>query len=245
MFNISLLCPTLQRPLGLERVWVSALNTANNPEEIELIIYAESYDESTLSKATELQNKFGNQVRTIVASEKLPYGNLHNICCKEARSDIFMCTTDDLIFRTHDWDLRIKETFDKYDDKIMYVYPNDGHWGKQLGTHGFVHRRWYEALGYIHPPIFTADYYDNYLMDVCRALGRDMYVEEVLIEHMHWTFGKSDFDKTAQEVHQRRTSTDNSVIYGSQSTHDVQSQDIAKLQQAIDNFKKKEKDSDG
>ena len=70
MFNISLLCPTLQRPLGLERVWVSALNTANNPEEIELIIYAESYDESTLSKATELQNKFGNQVRTIVASEK-------------------------------------------------------------------------------------------------------------------------------------------------------------------------------
>ena len=72
------------------------------------------------------------------------------------------------------------------------------------------------------------------MMDTCRALGRGVYMSDILIEHMHWTFGKSEFDRTAQEAHQRRGSTNNGGIYQSHETKQVQEKDIEKLNAFID-----------
>jgi len=141
----------------------------------------------------------------------------------------FFCGADDLIFRSQGWDTSIKDVFKQYNDKIAYVYPNDGHWGSELGTHGMFHKNWYNVLGYITPSIFTVDYSDNYIMDISRGLGRAIYMSEILVEHMHWTFGKSDFDQTAQEAHGRRKTTNNQAVYQSDGTKRLQVQDIEKL----------------
>ena len=231
MFDISLLCPTRNRPDGLETMWMSAIEMADNPESIELVLYIDDDDKNSISKSNDLRERFGDQINATVGKrgEEI-YSNLHNICCSKSRADIFFGCADDLIFRTTGWDSRARHHFEKIADKIAYIFPDDGHWGEELGTHGFFHRKWYEALGYLSPPVFTVDYSDNYVADISRAVGRYIYMPEVLVEHMHWTFGKSAFDKTAQEAHVRRHLTDNAALYRSSETENIKKIDIKKLQ---------------
>ena len=236
MFDISILCPTKNRCEGLERMWLSALETCDSPTSIELVLYIESDDINTLNKAEDFEKQYTNQILKIIASTDVIYSDLHNICCKHSTSDIFLCAADDLIFRTPSWDTLVKNIFIKSTDKIMYVYPNDGHWGEKLGTHGFFHKRWYNTLGYISPPFFTVDYADNYIMDVSQSLNRAIYLPNILLEHMHWTLGKSPFDLTAHEAHQRRLSTNNANIYMSDDVQQSQLEDIEKLTQVIKSY---------
>jgi hypothetical protein len=68
-------------------------------------------------------------------------------------------------------------------------------------------------------------------MDVARGVGRAVYLDNILVEHMHWTFSKSDFDDTAREGHIRRRATDNAAIY--QTAKIMIENDIVKLKGAI------------
>ena len=81
-------------------------------------------------------------------------------------------------------------------------------------------------MGYLAPPIFTVDYSDNYVNDLSNAIGRRFYIEDIFIEHMHWTFGKMEMDTTAKDAHQRRHSTNNAEIYSSFETMQNQREDM-------------------
>ena len=222
---ISILCPTRNRTAGLSRMWQSALDTADNPDCLELVIYVDHDDEAT-HKFLECNLP---EALVIISNPDKPeiYSNLHNICCNGCTHDILMGCADDVVFRTNGWDTAVIEEFNKLDDKIGFVYPNDGHHGENLGTHGFFHKNWFNTLGYISPPIFNVDYSDNYVMNVAKGVERCIYLPKILIEHMHWTFGKSDFDVTAKEGHARRLSTNNANIF--RQSHQMQLDDIQKL----------------
>ena len=209
---ISILCPTKYRPEGLRRMWESALETSSL--KLELVLYVEEYDLETLHDIPLLPNN--DSINTIIGDGQQIYSNLHNVCCDASKYDIVMGAADDIVFRTKGWDKRVVEEFDKLNkDQIAYVYPNDGHHGENLGTHGFFHRNWFNTLGYLSPPIFSVDYSDNYVMDLSRSLGRAIYMPDVLVEHMHWSFGKSDFDVTAQVAHEKRLRDNNKEKYES------------------------------
>ena len=234
MFSISLLCPTRKRTESLERMWLSALQTAKFPKKLELVLYIDSEDLKSRLKADEFIGKYGNQINlTISGNKKEIYSNLHNICCEKVSSDIIFSAADDLIFRTKDWDSLALGFFDLYKDKILYLYPDDGHWGQEFGTHGFFHRKWFDTLGYLSPPIFDVGFSDNYIMDVSRGVDRCAYTPDILIEHMHWTFGKSEFDDTAQQAHKKRLEIDNEKIYESPETIRMKQDDISKLMKVI------------
>jgi hypothetical protein len=207
---ISLLCPTRNRVDMLRRMWVSACDTANNPDDLELVLYVDKDDTETLT-LNPMQHR--GTIKHIMENKKEPYGNLHNICAANASHDILMGCADDVVFRTQGWDTKVLAEFDRIPDKIGYIYPNDGHHGENLGTHGFFHKNWLDVLGYLVPPIFTVDYSDNYVMDVSKGIGRSIYIEDILVEHMHWTFGKSEFDSTSREAHIRRNRDNNAKIY--------------------------------
>lgn len=226
---ISILCPTRNRVSGLSRMWQSALDTADNPYSLELVLYVD-YDDEETNKF--LQSNL-SEALVIRSNPEKPeiYSNLHNICCKNSTHDIFMGCADDVVFRTTGWDTAVIEEFNKLDDKIGFVYPNDGHHGKNLGTHGFFHKNWFNTLGYVAPPIFNVDYSDNYVMNVSKAINRCIYLPSVLVEHMHWTFGKGIFDSTAQEAHVRRLKTNNAGVFNASLQR--QADDAQKLQEFI------------
>jgi len=232
MYNISLLCPTRNRVDGLIRMWASAIDTASDPSQIELVLYVDHDDSATLDL---LQSEQMDRVSVIISdpNHKEIYSNLHNICCREAKSDIVFGCADDLIFRSHDWDKIVLDKFRQIEDRIAFIFPNDGHWGSKFGTHGFFHKKWFDVLGYLAPPIFTVDYSDNYVNDLANAINRRFYMEDIFIEHMHWTFGKMEMDQTAIEAHKRRNSTNNAAIYSNFETMQKQREDMQKLFKSI------------
>jgi len=232
MYNISLLCPTRHRTQGLKRMWDSALNTAADPDKIELVLYIDYDDEETINflKSNTLSN-----IIKIISNPSQPeiYSNLHNICCQNSNADIVFSCADDLIFRSNGWDDLVINKFNEIKDKIAFLFPNDGHWGSKFGTHGFFHKNWFNGLGYLSPALFTVDYSDNYINDIAKAINRSFYMENIFIEHMHWTFGKMEFDQTAREAHDRRSNTNNASIYRNFETMQQQREDIQKLFQFI------------
>ncbi len=233
MFNISLLSPTKKRTDSLSRMWKSVLDTADNPSQIELVLYVDHDDNETLQF---LESNL-KDCKVIVSDpdKKEIYSNLHNVCCENASANIVMSAADDIIFRSKSWDTEIIEIFNQIHDNIAYIYPDDGYNGVKLGTHGFFHKDWFKALGYLSPPVFTVDYSDNYTMDVAKGVNRCFYLSACLVEHMHWTIGKSAFDQTFSEAHQRRALTDNKSIYENETTKSMIQNDIEKLNRIIKN----------
>lgn len=204
--SISILCPTRNRTNDFLRMYYSALEKSCQPDQIEFVICVDQDDIGS-------QQICGKNITSFISPPDHIYSNLHNLCASKAQHDILMGAADDIVFRTLGWDDLVRQEFEKLDDKIAYVYPNDGAHGVNLGTHGFFHKKWFETLGYLSPPIFTIDYSDNYVMDVARGVGRAIYLPNVLVEHMHWSFGKSEVDQTALEGCRRRQQTDNQRIF--------------------------------
>ncbi|MDZ7742993.1 MAG: hypothetical protein U5Q03_14975 [Bacteroidota bacterium] len=110
-----------------------------------------------------------------------------------------MQCADDIRFRTPGWDAMVRTAISQYDDRIVYVYGRDGINDEAMATHGFMHRRWYEALGYFTWPEFTSDYGDLWNHTIAEKLGRLHFIPELYTEHLHPAVGKAPVDETHRE----------------------------------------------
>lgn len=191
---ISILLPTRNRPDNIVRLIDSIQRTADNPSGIEVIIAIDEDD-------TSYEELFDSprQNTTIFKTGRQVLSKYWNDCYEKSRGDILMHCGDDIIFRTKGWDTAVKDTFAEYPDNIVFVFGNDGspHNGN-FGTHGFIHRRWAETVGYFVPPYFSSDYNDTWLNDVAKMIDRHRHIP-ILTEHMHPDMGKAELDATHRE----------------------------------------------
>lgn len=202
----------------------SARDTAT--EDIEVVCYVDT-DEPRLSEYRGLDVKLFTTPRTTLSK-------YWNMACERATGDIFMHCGDDLIFRTHGWDEMVKNKFEEYPDRIVFVHGNDGHPDKDrakgFGTHGFLHKNWVDAVGYFVPPHFSSDYNDTWLNDVSEMIHRKAYVP-ILTEHMHPAFQKGELDKTHQERIIRHQTDNVDQLYS--QTIDERRKDAEKLRKVM------------
>ena len=194
--DISVLVPTRNRPIQLKKLIISVYETAFDPDNIEMCFYINE-DEKTVS--VEVIESLGYKNIKFKCGERVIMGDLWNKAMELATADILMLGNDDFIFRSRDWDRYILEVFEKYEDKILYVYGKNGNPQQKSGTYGFLHRNWVNTVGYFTPPYFVSDGVDGWLNEVSLSLGRRVFVPEVFIEHMHFTLGKSAMDSTYAE----------------------------------------------
>lgn len=219
--------PTRGRPHYLDRVYNSALDLANDPDNIEFSFYVDNDDVPSQDKIETFKNSH------MVVGERIVLSQMWNEAYKLATADIFMHSGDDLIFRSKNWDSYILDAFAKYEDKIVLVGGNDGsgvHDGKFF-THGFIHRNWVNTVGYFVPPYFSSDYNDTWLNDVARKINRWYYVPEVLTEHMHPAFNKGPMDQTHQDRAARHRRDNVAELYD--RTHNLRMSDADKLSNFI------------
>lgn len=188
--RISLVFATRNRPENLRRFYQSVKNTAHELPEI--CVYIDNDDLVSVAVAKELGFKY-------VQGSRLPLAQCYNAAANLATGNILMFAGDDLIFRKKGWDSMVRSEFNRYSDKIIFVYGHDGHQGERLGTHGFLHRRWIQAVGYFVPPYYCKDYFDQWITEVADALGRKVYLPVILAEHMHHIWGKAPMDSTYSE----------------------------------------------
>jgi hypothetical protein len=222
---ISVLCPTRNRPDNVRRLLASGRGTATGP--VQYVFYCDS--DALLPADVAM----APDVIT-VAGPRIVLSDMWNKCAEHAEGDVFMQCGDDIIFRTPAWDATVYSVLARYPDKIVFVYGRDGLHAPDFGTHGFVHRRWYETLGYFTPPYFSSDYGDTWLNDLAKRVGRHVHVTEILTEHMHPVAGKADWDQTHQERLARRT-RDNVASIWARTTPEREA-DARKLQAAIEEF---------
>ena len=219
---ISILCATRGRPEAYKRMCQSALDLADG--EIEFVSYHDDDD-------TTEYDYIGSHKE--IVGPRIMLSQTWNECQKAASGPFYMYLCDDFVFKTRGWDTQIKKEFNKFKDKIVLVYCDDGIQGKRMGTVGVLHKNWVDVVGYLFPPYFSGNYPDKWVTDVARRVGRKVYTP-VLVEHMHYRVGKGEIDKTMREKMDRDKRDNNRQIYKDKENERVT--DAIKLRKAIHEF---------
>lgn len=188
---ISILLPSRGRPHSIPRLMRSLEETTRGPYEV--IVRLDSDDDSEYPTFPKL---------AYIDDDRATLSGLWNDCYLNANGDIFMQCGDDIVFRTEGWDELVSAAFPE--DGITFVHGDDlGGKGERLGTHGFLRREWTDAVGCFTPDHFAADYTDLWLNEVADAIGRRVFLPDVITEHLHPGFEKAPWDQTYQETHER------------------------------------------
>lgn len=182
---ISILAPSRGRVEAACEMACSARLTANGP--VEILVYADNDDPTDYETRPCLRVHRGPRITLSDCWNKL---------ADIAEGDILGMGADDIRFRTQGWDLRVRDMFDMFSDRIAFVHGRDGIHDEKLGTHGFVSREWVDTVGYFTWPTFPADYADTWLHVLADGIGRRVFVPDVLIEHLHPIAGKGEWDQT-------------------------------------------------
>ena len=98
---------------------------------------------------------------------------------------------DDHLPRTQRWDCLL---INALGDRPGVAYGNDLNQGEKLPTAVLMSAGIPAALGYMSPPGCEHLYLDNFWLFLGEILGNIKYKREVIIEHMHPTVGKGEWD---------------------------------------------------
>lgn len=205
---ISILVPTRNRPENVIRLINSAVTNSNNPKNLEFIFYVDDDDKSFPDLDSTIKTK-------IVYGPRMWLSIMQNILYANASGDILMYAADDIEFQSKDWDIRIKQEFEKYNDKILLVFGNDkGTHGEKIATHGFLHRRWIETLGVFAAPM-RLSLSDQWHTENARQIGRLVYLPDLVIKHIHYRQGEKEafFDNTYKDVYLQSNSWRPAITY--------------------------------
>lgn len=228
---ISVLVPSRGRPDWLSRTIRTAYETATHQRRVEFVIWLDDDDRYDLDYAFKVRFSAPEQYATdlvqIIRGERRLLSECWNICAQHARGEIMMHCGDDLTFDTPGWDTHVRQAFAETPDKILFAYGNDlGPHGETFGTHGFVHRKWVETVGYFVPPLFSSDWNDVWLNEVAKMIRRHRLLP-FITEHHHYTFGKAERDQTHAEREERGARDDVVNLY--KRTQKDRESDAAKL----------------
>ena len=216
MEKISILTPTRDRVSFCAELIKTCVLTSDHPKELEFVFYIDNDDNASKEYFDELVPYLESRDESgikIVTGDRIVLSETLNKCMDVAEGDILFHCGDDIRFRTQGWDTIVRNKFDEFDDKIVFVFGTDGvHPPGSFGTHGFIHRKWVEAVGYFVPPYFSSDYNDTWLNDVGKDIKRYEHID-IYTEHMHPVANKHFWDNTHLERMERHRNDNVDTLY--------------------------------
>jgi hypothetical protein len=118
-----------------------------------------------------------------------------------ATYDYIVFMGDDHVVRTPGWDSLLAQSLEEPGlDGWGIAYGNDLLQGAGLATAAMVSSKIIRTLGYIAPPGLIHLYMDDAWMRLGEACSFLRYRPDVVVEHMHFTAGKSKVDDGYAEV---------------------------------------------
>ncbi len=194
---IEILVPTRGRP-------ATTLNEVNNSfydtktlEDTGLVFIAD-YDDETWISGDGFE--YDNETRIFVGGADQPVGLGIGAALNHAafagdyvnKADILGFSADDVRFKTKGWDAAIAEALK--DGGIAWC--NDGANGELLANHWMVSTDIIKALGWFAVPACRHFFTDNAWTEIAKGADCLHYLGDYLMEHLHWSFGKSEKDTT-------------------------------------------------
>ena len=172
---ISICLASRKRPEPFKEMYLSAIVMADNPSDIEFIVYRDDDDETEYHKSENIIYITGPRKNLV---------EMVNKCYKKASGDIFMHFCDDMVFKTAHWDTKAKKMFETYSpDKILLLCPDNSDWNRWgFGTTFFLHKNWVDVLGYFLPP-YLGEGTDRWLNDVALLARRRLHDFDITTNH--------------------------------------------------------------
>jgi hypothetical protein len=203
---LSLLCPTRQRTDQVARLLTSIIRTAAVPGRVEVLFYVDS-DDPQLPWYRELLSGAGQRSGALarcvlLVGEPVGVPAAWNVLAEAATGDLLLMANDDQRYVDYGWDVwldrRVTELTRTWPDEVLCLYLDGGQYPE--GGHDFpiVTRRWYDALGYFTPTMFSQWEVETWVFDIAERLGRLCPVPGVFVEHLHYQDYKAPFDATYQ-----------------------------------------------
>jgi len=193
---ISFCCPSRGRPRLARQLIQTATETQKG--DTEFLFYLND-DDPTLE---EYRDTIDEKHYTVGPNQSTCLS--WNLMSEKASHDIVMLMGDDVQVRTRNWDQLIVDEFNKYEDKILMVIPNDGRSNKLARTrhlnqeryfnskqpiliedepfgapHFALHKNWINTVDYLAPPFFWHWYVDTWTQTVARKLNRCLFLPRV------------------------------------------------------------------
>ena len=196
--TISIVMPTRKRPKDLCRLVESIIKTVRYPENIEVCICVDHDDMESATALIPLSDRI--DIKVCIISAQRCHGNYWNSAWRQATGDVIQMSSDDFIYRTKDWDVEVLDEINKFSDKMVMVYGEDGFQHGKLATHMFIHRRWTDALGEFVQMLTNVFYHDTWIDVLATRIDRRKYREDLYFEHMHPAARKSAQDETHRQA---------------------------------------------
>ena len=118
---------------------------------------------------------------------------------------------DDHRPRTQGWDAKL---CDAIGSKPGVAYGNDLLQGANLPTAVVLSSSIVQRIGYMVPPTLVHMYMDNFWRDFGESLGNLNYLDDVILEHLHYLAGKAVNDLQYQEVNASHVYENDRIAYG-------------------------------
>lgn len=161
-------------------------------------------------------------------------GTLNRVATREARFyDYLGFMGDDHLPKTDSWDSHIVDTLEDLGTGI--VYGNDLLQGERLPTAVFLTSDIVRALGYMAIPACRHMYVDNGWRLWGESIDRLRYLPDVVIEHLHYTTGKSSQDASYLDTNSNESYSRDREAYHGYLRNGGLLRDSAKLQALIAN----------
>jgi hypothetical protein len=192
--RMAAIVPSRGRPQNIERLCKKLLELNS---QVDLYVGVDP-DDPALDEYKTLEELYGFIL--VVADRRERFGPTLNRIALDLASEYryLYWQGDDHVPQTLGWDERYRQKLDELG--VGIVYGNDLVMGSSIATQLAMTSNIVRALGYAVPEGFIHLYIDNYFMELAKAIGKLVYLPDVIVQHMHPCAGQAEEDQTYREA---------------------------------------------
>lgn len=187
--TINLMIPTYKRAGAmLPNCLGSFAGNASDIRNIRFTLFVNRKDQETIDFLKETE-RFPDLYHVILADYDKPhlgwfYNCMYDMTKWKDEDTLVTLIGDDMVCHSKNWDLSILQAVNSIDG-MGIVHCRDGIQNGQIGVNLFTTRKWVNATGGLFMEDFPADFIDTIYTEVARRTGREIYLDDVFIEHRH------------------------------------------------------------
>jgi len=185
--RVSVLAPTRARPHLAVAMAKSLFASAEDPDNVELLVYMDDDDPTTEDGLRQFEEAFpeGSQNLVINVGPHEGLGKAWNTLAYMANGRFLSMGNDDLEYKTKGWDTALDRELVKFPDEIVCMFFNDQLNRQRQCAFPTITRKWYETVNHFTGEYFHFFWHDTWIEHIAKDLGRLHYISDVIVTHHH------------------------------------------------------------
>jgi hypothetical protein len=175
--------PTRSRPEKSVDTLKKYIERANDMKNIQILV---SLDEDDITVTDEMYTSLHPNIIVKRGQSDGKISAINRDIPDPETFDILLLASDDMIPNMYGYDDVIRDSMQQFfPDTDGVLFFNDGYVGYRLNTLVICGSKYYQRFGYIYYPEYKSLYCDNEFMDTANRLGKQVYLNKVIIKHEH------------------------------------------------------------